>query len=226
MLAMLASIGIEKGKPFQPDATRARLLTAAVREAEATMNDGFMNHSFEPFWPGRQWQAHQAREQLRLLLLRQRHARLRPPRRGLRLLGDVGAEAAGRSEEAAASYYLKNFRDSTGALFRGTNRYRLRVPADTPAHDFWSIIAYEVGTNAFIHNPENRVGVSSYDKQQMTVNPDGSVDVYIGPTAPDGLTNNWIPTAGKDFWLIARFYGPDKVLFEKTWVMPDVEKVS
>ena len=21
------------------------------------MNDGFMNHSFEPFWPGRQWQA-------------------------------------------------------------------------------------------------------------------------------------------------------------------------
>ncbi len=52
---------------------------------------------------------------------------------------------------------------------------------------------YEVGTNAFIHNPENRVDVSSYDKQQMTVNPDGSVDVYIGPTAPDGLTNNWIP---------------------------------
>ena len=100
------------------------------------------------------------------------------------------------------------------------------MPAYTPAHDFWSIIAYEVGTNAFIHNPENRVGVSSYDKQQMAVNPDGSVDVYVGPTAPDGLTNNWIPTAGKDFWLIARFYGPDKVLFEKTWVRPDVEKVS
>ena len=122
---------------------------------------------------------------------------------------------------------LKNFRDSTGALFRGTNRYRLRVPADTPAHDFWSIIAYEVGTNAFIHNPENRVGVSWSDKQQMEVNPDGwSADVYIGPTAPDGLTNNWIPTTGKDFWLIARFYGPDKVLFEKAWAMPDIEKVS
>ena len=93
-----------------------------------------------------------------------------------------------------------------GALFRGNQHYRLRVPADTPAHDFWSIIAYEVATNAFIHNPENRVGVSSYDKQQMAVNPDGSVDVYLGPTAPDGLTNTWIPTAGKDFWLIARFY--------------------
>jgi hypothetical protein len=38
--------------------------------------------------------------------------------------------------------------------------------------------------------------------------------------------NNWIPTAGKDFWLIARFYGPDKVRLEKAWMMPDVEKVS
>ncbi len=31
MLAMLASIGIERGKPFQPDAARAPLLTAAAR---------------------------------------------------------------------------------------------------------------------------------------------------------------------------------------------------
>ena len=66
--------------------------------------------------------------------------------------------------EAAGLGPPKSFRDSSGALFRGTERYRLRVPADTPAHDFWSIIAYEVGTNAFIHNPENRVGVSSDDK--------------------------------------------------------------
>ena len=100
------------------------------------------------------------------------------------------------------------------------------MPADTPAHDFWSIIAYEVGTNAFIHNPENRVGVSSYDKQQMVVNPDGSVDVHIGSTAPEGMASNWIPTAGKDFWLIARFYGPEKRLFEKQWKMPDLENVS
>ena len=28
------------------------------------------------------------------------------------------------------------------------------------------------------------------DKQQMAVNPDGSVDVFVGPTAPDGLANN------------------------------------
>jgi hypothetical protein len=51
------------------------------------------------------------------------------------------------------------------------------------------------------------------------------VDIHVGPTAPDGMTHNWIPTAGKDFCLIARFDGPDKLLFQKTWVMPDVVKV-
>ena len=72
------------------------------------------------------------------------------------------------------------------------------------------------------------MGAATGEARELThaMSPDGSVDVYVGPTAPDGLTNNWIPTAGKDFWLIARFYGPDKVLFQKTWVMPDVEKVS
>ena len=74
MLAMLASLGIEKGKPFQPDAARAELLTAAAREGEATMNDAFMNRVFEAFWPGRQWLAHQSREQLRLLGLRRRRS--------------------------------------------------------------------------------------------------------------------------------------------------------
>ena len=36
---------------------------------------------------------------------------------------------------------------------------------------------------------------------------------------------NWIPTAGKDFWLIVRFYGPDKPLFDGTWTLADVERV-
>ncbi len=88
-----------------------------------------------------------------------------------------------------------------------------------PARDFWSIIAYENTTNAFIHNPQNRVGVSSYDKKKLIVNKDGSVEVYIGPAAPKGMANNWIPTAGKDFWLMARFYGPQPALFEKKWTM-------
>ncbi len=133
-------------------------------------------------------------------------------------LGDPG--------KLPASYYLKAFRDKSGALLKGIGLYRLNVPANTPVNDFWSIVVYELSTSAFIHTPENRVGLSSYDKSKMTVNQDGSVDLYIGQKAPEGKENNWIPTDGKDFWLMMRFYGPQKILFDKKWEMPDVEEVK
>ncbi|MNX75638.1 hypothetical protein D3C86_1071220 [compost metagenome] len=119
-----------------------------------------------------------------------------------------------------------NFRDKSGTLLKGTGLYRLNVPADTPVNDFWSVIAYDLSTNAFIHTEENRVGLSSYDKNKMIVNPDGSVDIYIGEKAPQGKEKNWIPTGGKDFWLMMRYYGPQKALFDKKWKMPDVEAVK
>jgi hypothetical protein len=33
-------------------------------------------------------------------------------------------------------------------------------------------------------------------------------------------------TAGKNFFLIFRLYGPEKVFFERTWKLADVEKVQ
>jgi hypothetical protein len=129
----------------------------------------------------------------------------------------------GDPHKLPASYYLKAFRSKSGALLKGTGSYRLNVPANTPTRDFWSFVAYELSTSAFIHTPENRVGLSSYDKSKMTLNKDSSVDIYIGQKAPKGKENNWIPTGGKDFWLMMRFYGPGQTLFDKKWEMPDVE---
>ena len=71
-----------------------------------------------------------------------------------------------------ASIYFKCFAYQAGEAFRGDRRYRLRVPADTPARDFWSIVAYDRETNAFIHNPDERVGVSSLDTNALAVNDD------------------------------------------------------
>ena len=67
------------------------------------------------------------------------------------------------------------------------------------------------------------MGAATGEARELTHarSPDGWWMSRWGPTAPDGLTDNWIPTAAKDFWLIAPFYGPDKILFQKTWVMPD-----
>ena len=57
-------------------------------------------------------------------------------------------------------------------------------------------------------------------------NADGSVDLYFGPKAPTGKEANWIPTrADGKFEVLVRFYGPEPPLFDKTWVLPDIEEI-
>jgi len=226
MAGMLSSIGIHKGTPFAPDEQRAALLTRAVQDGAAAMNDYFMRRAFVPFWPGRQWQATNPADN-----------------HGFTFYGDGQLDYDRRAGAFAywatwapkrladpsklpASYYLKVFNDAASERFDGNHLYRLRVPADIPARDFWSLVAYEVGTNAFIYNPLDRVGRSSYDRDALSYNDDGSVDVYVGPQPPNGLNDNWIPTGGRDFWLILRFYGPQKPLFDKTWTAEDLVKVG
>ena len=225
MLGMLASIGIEKGKPFRPDVARAAVLRKAVQEGHAYIAETSSIAGFErPYWPDRQWLATQETNTYGSSFFG--NGKLDYDRRAtsFALCSPWAPKRLKDPGERPVFYHLKGFRDKSGDLFRGNVLYRLRVPPDTPAHDYWSIIAYESGTNAFIHNPYERVGVSSYDKHKLMQNEDGSIDVYLGPRPPKGLEANWIPTAGRDFWLMARFCGPDKPLLDRSWVMPDVEK--
>jgi hypothetical protein len=60
----------------------------------------------------------------------------------------------------------------------------------------------------------------------MKRNQDGSVDLYFGPKAPDGLESNWIPTEDKEPCLWLRLYGPEEAFWNKSFEMPDVELVK
>jgi len=222
MGGMLASIGIEKGKPFKPKGKVKKALEQAAKDGYAYLEYMFETpgYSMERYWPDRQWLAirepskegfvFDARD---YLLLDQRgslfHWVTFVPRR----LGK-------------ASAYLTALRDSKGKLLSGKATYRLRVPAKVPARDFWSVIAYSKKTKAFIYNKTGRVGLSSYDKSKMKLNDDGSVDIYFGKNAPKGLESNWIPNAGEDFFLLFRFYGPEQAFFDRSFKLPDIEKIE
>ena len=121
------------------------------------------------------------------------------------------------------TFYLTGLRTKDGELLNGTDTYRLTVPADTPAKDFWSVIVYSMRTKGFVEGVD-RVGLSSLELPNMRKNTDGSVEIYFSPKAPEGLESNWIPT-GEDFFLLFRLYGPDKALFERSWTLPDVERI-
>lgn len=65
------------------------------------------------------------------------------------------------------------------------------------AKQFWSLTVYDRRTWAFVNNPLDRAGLGSFNMDQMKLNADGSVDLYVGPKAPAGLESNWIPTMGR-----------------------------
>jgi hypothetical protein len=222
MGGMLASIGIEKGKPFAPEGKAKEAFQKAARDGHAYLEYMFETpgYTLDLYWPDRQWMALVEPskdgfvfDEGDYLLLDQRgclyHWVTFVPRR----LGK-------------ATQYLAALRDSDGDLLSGAGTYRLRVPAQVPARDFWSVIVYSKKTKAFVYNDLGRVGLSSYDKSKMKVNEDGSVDIYFGKTAPEGLSSNWIPTAGEDFFLLFRFYGPEEAFFDRSFKLPDLEKID
>jgi hypothetical protein len=99
------------------------------------------------------------------------------------------------------------------------------VPANAPVQQFWSATAYDRATHGLIRN----LPWSSRSSQTpgLLKNADGSVDIYFGPKAPAGKDANLVPTkAGGEFEVLFRFYGPEKLLFEKTWKLGDIEKVK
>jgi hypothetical protein len=224
MMGMLASLGIEKGRPFNPDAETKQAMLEGLQRAWTKMQAYLVTPGKATllFWNNRRWGT--------LVNLPDGQAKLGFPFvTEDRILID---ERAGYYFYATAlpktlgggSFYLTGWRDQNEKLFDGTSTYRLRVPKDTPAKDFWSIIVYSMKTKGFIEGAP-RVGISSKDMGKMKVNADGSADVYFAPKAPAGLESNWIPT-GEDFFVIFRLYGPEKPLFDKSWTLDDIEKVK
>jgi hypothetical protein len=61
----------------------------------------------------------------------------------------------------------------------------------------------------------------------LAKNSDGSVDIYFSPTTPKGFEKNWIPTVpGQSWFPLFRLYGPLEAYFDKSWSLPDIEKVQ
>lgn len=124
-----------------------------------------------------------------------------------------------------SQYYLMTAKDKDGNQLEGNVNYRLNVSSGVPVTQYWSMTIYNRDTHAFIRN-SRWVGRSS-QTPGLQKNVDGSVDIYFGPTSPASGESNWVPTDSNGrFEVLARFYGPLKPLFDKTWKLPDIEKTN
>jgi hypothetical protein len=119
--------------------------------------------------------------------------------------------------------YMIGFTDSDGAPLSGGADYRLTLPKDIPAANFWSVTLYEAENGSGLANGQPFPSLGSRD--QPAQNADGGTDIYLGPKAPEGKEANWLATVpGKGYFAVIRLYSPTEAAINKTWKPGDITK--
>jgi len=221
MIDQLRSIGIEKGKPFAPDAAMKRALIDGIADAHMWLAAKY-DAGLPPFFEGTHWTYPAHPEVLKAASENFDNPNAYPVDwRGIAYhYAYVGIKRLG-----AGQFYLINIKDKGGESYDGASTYRLHVPPNVPIEQYWSLTAYDRETHALIKNVDRASRASN--SADVKKNTDGSVDLYVGPKVPVGQESNWIPTdPACKFELMFRLYGPKKEFFDKVWVLSDLEKVA
>jgi hypothetical protein len=222
LIDTLRSIGIGKGTRFAPDAQTKAILADAAAEAGAWLDSRYDGMFADKYFAGTQW----AVPALPEVIDGMQSFFGTPdsyPVDGRGLLYSYIYFSA--KHLGAGQFYVMTIKDRDGRPFDGAASYRLTVPAKAPVRLYWSATAYDRATHAPIrHKPwASRSSLSP----GLRTNPDGSVDLMFGPEVPAGGEGNWVPTGREgEFEILFRFYGPEEPLFNKSWALPDVEKIG
>lgn len=220
----LASIGIVKGQPFSPDKASRAVLAEAARmgAAMARMNAYGGKDAEAVVYPGHHWQW--AFVGGSYLFNSQGYDNI--DRRGAFAYAATGNTPAMASKVVGAgSQYIWAARDAKGNFLDGKKDYRLRIPANPPVKDFWSVTVYDTKSRSMLQNGQKFPTISQYTGPEK--NADGSIDIFFGPKAPAGKEKNWIRTLSDRGWFpILRFYGPLQPFFDKTWQPEDITEIS
>ncbi len=226
MYGLLAAVGIEKGKPFAPDARMKGILERAAKAGRDQMLvSAFASAREDRFaWKDRKWE----------------WAGLVPESAQFETKAGIDLEARDRwfaqaivtspamfrRKEGAGSLYWLGLRDTTGAYVDGGKTYTLAVPLPVPAGLFWSVTVYDAATRSEIKTAQDRAALRSLFELK-DLGAAKSVDLFFGPKAPTGQEGRWIQTnPGKGWFVYFRIYGPEQAAFDGTWKPGDFEEVK
>jgi len=131
----------------------------------------------------------------------------------------------GANVPADAVYPLTWF-DADGQKLSGANRYVLHFDKDNmpPAAVFWSVTLY---TDKYFYftNPLKRYALG--DRDSLTFNADGSLDIFIGNDKPDAdKESNWLPAPPDGFILVMRLYHPAAKVLNNQWAPPAPQRLA
>jgi len=230
---LFASIGMEKGKPFAPDARMKKILADAVAIANAAARsivwyprvDGTMKgievypdtHSAwlmawvdkNVFFTGKDGKTTNS-----------------DARTNFYYPYTAVTPAMAVTIPGVGSDYGLAYVDSRKQPLDGSKTYKVQLPANPPAKDFWALTLYDNQTRSMLQTGQALPTIGS-QTEGLRKNPDGSFDIYFGPKAPKGFENNWLETVpGKGWFVGLRMYGPLEPWIEKTWRPSEIELVE
>lgn len=186
MIDILKSAGIQKGRPFEPDAKTQAILDQAAAEAHTWLDARYETLFMSGFSPDSQWALPVSLEMIEGQQTFFPHPDSYP-------VDDRGVSYSmaffSPKHTGAGSFYLMAIKDHDGLPLEGARSYRLTVPPGAPVTQYWSATIYDRATHALIRDmPRSSRSSQSPD---LTANADGSTDVYFSPDSPSGKEGNW-----------------------------------
>ena len=225
---LLAAIGIHKDQPFEPDERMRNILIEAAKVGNATARALYFRwRDDEPLlYADRKWHTFFIGGDYRWLRDEGRGGRHLDARTFFFYVATVNTPAMALKLVGAGSQYAGTDVDADGNFFDGAKRYRLRLPANVPAENFWSICVYDTQTRSELQTDQPFPSRNNL-RGELEMNEDGSVDILFGPEQPAELPNNWIQTVpGKGWFTVLRLYAPLDAWYDQTWRPGDVEAIT
>jgi hypothetical protein len=225
-MAMLLPLGIEKGKPFNPDARQKGLLLKGGAMGELMARNLQVNPRFaEPYWTSTSWY-----KSFDFTIPQETATRVELDERTTWFYEAVtSSEGMVNPTVGAGQVYMTTKRDSRGNLFRADRTYKLHVPKDVPVGQFWALTLYSENTRRPYDNGGTEIRSVNLGSttQGLKYDADGTIDLYIGAKVPAGFETNHMKTVGDDGWFVYfRMYAPLQTFFDKTFSLPDFEMVD
>lgn len=225
MRGMLASIGIVKGQPFDPDELHREILNQAAMTAfkisKAMFTHGIRDWPGGLLWPDRQY----VNAFIGGSPFFHGDTFTNLDNRAVFFSWAYSASPAmAMSIPGMGAKYPATVRDADGEILVGDRTYKLHLPKNIPVRLFWSVTAYDAEHASGLDNGQPLPSINSMDEPVQ--NDDGSVDIYFGPRKP-AEGDNWLATVpGKAWFILLRLYGPERAYFDDTWKPDDIVKID
>ena len=227
---LFASIGIQKGKPFAPDARMKKILTEAVAVGNATSRSllWYERNPAEFFRKDSSWRKGYPGGNYQFLKDDGAGGRNLDARTMFYYFATVNTPAMAIKLIEVGSQYAWGYMDSKGDYLNGGKNYSLHMPKDPPRKAFTSIMVYDPQTRSELQTSQPYPNKNDdRDKDTLIYNKDGSYTLYFGPKAPKGKEANWIQTVkGKGWFCVLRMYSPTEEWYDFKWLPGEIELVK